>query len=98
MGRYRTAQTWKIIGMFYSDESEEADLDESIQEDMVGVFPLNTIRSILTTFTTTRQQILVRKMMILMMQLTIAEAFIFTKRKRLKKEKFLNHLMEISRV
>ncbi|KAG2203871.1 hypothetical protein INT46_001123 [Mucor plumbeus] len=34
MGRYRTAQTWKIIGMFYSDEPVEADLAESIQEDM----------------------------------------------------------------
>lgn len=55
MGRYRTAQTWKIIGMFYSDEPVEADLDESIQEDMVRVFPLNTVRYILTTSKTTRQ-------------------------------------------
>ena len=34
MGRYRTAQTWKIIGMFYSDEPVEADPDDSVQEDM----------------------------------------------------------------
>ncbi|KAI8054842.1 WD40-repeat-containing domain protein [Thamnidium elegans] len=32
MGRYRTAQTWKIIAMFYSDEPVEADVEESIQE------------------------------------------------------------------
>lgn len=28
MGRYRTAQTWKIIGMFYSDETIENDLED----------------------------------------------------------------------
>lgn len=34
MGRYRTAQTWKIIAMFYSDEPVETDQEESIQESV----------------------------------------------------------------
>lgn len=34
MGRYRTAQTWKIIAMFYSDEPVETDVEESIHENM----------------------------------------------------------------
>lgn len=34
MGRYRTAQTWKIIAMFYSDELAETDPEESIHESV----------------------------------------------------------------
>jgi hypothetical protein len=84
--------------MFYSDEPVEADLAESIQEDMVGIFPLNAIRSILITSTTSSQQIPARKIMILMMQPAIAEAFIYMKRKRPRKGKPPNHLMEILKV
>lgn len=32
MGRYRTAQTWKIIAMFYSDGSDETGTEGAIPE------------------------------------------------------------------
>jgi hypothetical protein len=41
MGRYRTAQTWKIIGMFYSDETMETDLEDALNENQ-------TVRSLYT--------------------------------------------------
>ncbi|KAI8647401.1 WD40-repeat-containing domain protein [Parasitella parasitica] len=34
MRRHRTSQTWAIIGMFYSNEALETDIDESTHEDM----------------------------------------------------------------
>jgi hypothetical protein len=41
MGRYRTAQTWKIISMFYSDT------DQEIEETLKESFPDTDIVSLL---------------------------------------------------
>jgi hypothetical protein len=50
MGRYRTAQTWKIIAMFYSDESVEIDAEGSVHESATVsfLFMLFFLTSILT--------------------------------------------------
>lgn len=35
MGRYRTAQTWKIIGMFYNEDLVEGDGEHPSTESIV---------------------------------------------------------------
>jgi hypothetical protein len=46
MGRYRTAQTWKIISMFYSDTDQE--IEETLKESFpdIDIVSLLVIQSV----------------------------------------------------